>query len=118
MRIGEVSQRLHIGEDTIRYYEREGVLPQPRRDALGHRDYTEEDLEFLDALIRLKETGMSLADIAKFTHWVQGDPDFVAERLQLLRGHRESILAQQEVLNRALSVIDHKIEIYSSRLDP
>ncbi|SMC56461.1 MerR family transcriptional regulator [Janibacter indicus] len=114
--IGDVAQHLGLVPDTLRYYERRGVVPNPGRDAGGRRAYTEADVHLLEVLLHLRATGMPLADIASFTHYVSQDPAGVAERLNLLLTHRDHVLAEQDRVTRALAVIDQKIKDYRSRL--
>lgn len=115
-RIGPVAQRLGLDPDTLRYYERTGVVPSPARDASGRRAYTETDIHLLEVLLHLRDTGMALADITAFTRYVSRDPDGVAERLALLIDHREAVSAQQDRLAASLAVIDRKIADYRERL--
>ncbi len=113
--VGAVAARFGLDPDTVRYYERRGILPEPSRDAAGRRRYSNEDVHLIEVLLRLRETGMPLADIASFTRLVANDPDGVPERLALLREHRERILAKRCQLESALALIDRKIEDYARR---
>jgi DNA-binding transcriptional MerR regulator len=116
--IGEVAAELGLDPDTIRYYERVGVLPPAPRDPAGRRQYPDDHVHLLEVLLRLKETGMPLADVATFTRLVQQDPHGVPERLQLLRAHRERVLANRAALDAALALIDRKIGDYAARAQP
>lgn len=113
--VGVVAGQLGLHPDTVRYYERRGILPEPARDPAGRRRYSDDDVHLIEVLLRLRETGMPLADIATFTRLVAQDPDGVAERLELLREHRERILARRRQLSDALALVDRKIEDYSRR---
>lgn len=114
--IGEVARHLGLDPDTLRYYERRGVVPSPARDTSGRRTYSAADVHLLEVLLHLRNTGMPLADIATFTHLVSRDPDGVAERLQLLRTHRQRVQAEQARIAASLTVIALKIEDYSARM--
>ncbi|WP_407351557.1 heavy metal-responsive transcriptional regulator [Luteimonas sp. R10] len=63
MKIGELARRAEVGIDTLRYYEREGLLPPPRRLASGYRSYGEDDLARLHFIRRAKTLGFTLAEI-------------------------------------------------------
>lgn len=115
--IGEVARHLGLDPDTLRYYERRGVVPSPSRDSGGRRAYTGDDVHLLEVLLHLRGTGMSLADIAAFTSFVSRDPDAVADRLDLLIAHRHQVLAEQLRINGSLAVINQKIDDYRRRLD-
>lgn len=114
--IGEVAGHLGLDVDTLRWFERQGVVPQPGRDSGGRRRYTESDVHVLEVLLHLRGTGMPLARVAEFTSWVARDPEGVAERLTLLSEHREHVLAERRRIDASLAVIDQKIAVYSGRL--
>lgn len=114
--VGEVSSHLGIRAETLRYYERRGVLPSPAHDAGGRRVYTDGDVHLIEVLLHLRDTAMPLATISEFTRLVARDPEGVTERLDLLLQHRERVSAQLDQLTRSLDVIDQKIADYTSRV--
>lgn len=114
--IGDVARLLGLQPDTIRYYERSGVLPAPRKDAAGRRVYSAGEVHLIEVLMHLRETGMPLAGIAEFTGLVASDPDGVPERLAILETHREHVLDRLRALQDALTVMDGKIADYRCRL--
>ncbi|WP_043661303.1 alpha/beta fold hydrolase [Nocardia thailandica] len=114
--IAEVSARIGLAPDTLRYFERHGIVPPPRRDSAGRRRYTTADIELIDMLVHLRETGMPLADIAQFTAADDTVTDPVGFRLELLAAHRRRVRERREELNRALDVITRKIADYSDRI--
>ncbi len=65
MKIGELAARAHVGIDTVRYYERNGLLPKPQRQASGYRHYESGDVERLQFVRRAKALGFSLVEIAE-----------------------------------------------------
>src|SRR5205814_4292325 len=65
MRVGEVAARAGVNVETIRYYERRGLLPAPERAPSGHRRYDEETVRFLRAIKEAQEVGFTLAEIAE-----------------------------------------------------
>ena len=114
--IGEVARHLDLDADTLRFFERQGVVPRPGRDAGGRRVYSEQDVHLLEVLLHLRDTGMPLSQIAQFTEHVSHDPERVQERLDLLLEHRDQVLAEQRRTAASLAVIDQKIADYSARL--
>ncbi|WP_043625075.1 MerR family transcriptional regulator [Nonomuraea candida] len=115
--IGQVAERTGLSVHTLRFYEREGLLPQPvRRGAAGHRIYDEGDVDWLGVCIRLRASGMPLTDIRRYTELVRAGQGNEAERLEVLREHRERVLAQMRELDECLSLITHKVALYESRL--
>lgn len=115
--IGNVAARVGLDVDTLRYYERRGVLPHPARDAVGRRQYDDNGVHLIEVLLHLKGTGMPLEQIAGFTRLVALDPGGVRERLELLIQHREAVRHQIVEWNGSLQVIDGKIRDYTRRLD-
>ncbi|MDO4626528.1 MAG: MerR family transcriptional regulator [Pasteurellaceae bacterium] len=65
MKIQEFSQLIGLTSDTLRYYEKEGLV-KPVRDASGHRDYSEQDIEWVKMILRLKETRMPIEKIKRY----------------------------------------------------
>ncbi|MEU2466744.1 alpha/beta fold hydrolase [Streptomyces sp. NPDC012486] len=114
--IAEVSARIGLAPDTLRYFERQGIVPSPRRDSAGRRQYTTADVELIRMLVHLRETGMPLADIAQFTGADDKVTDPAQLRLELLTAHRRRVQDRREELDRALEVITRKIADYSDRI--
>lgn len=114
--IGDVAARVGLDVDTLRYYERRGVLPRPQRDASGRRRYDDPGVHLIEVLLHLRGTGMPLAQIAEFTRLVATDPDGVPERLELLHRHRAAVADQISAWMASLTVIDGKIRNYSERI--
>lgn len=115
--IGQAADYLGLDADTLRYYERRGVVPAPGRNDRGHRSYSADDVHLLEVLMHLKDTGMPLAQISEFTRLVAQDPAGVVERLQLLRLHRQRVRAHLDAWNRSLAIIDGKISDYCRRVN-
>ena len=86
MSIGQVADRTGLSVHALRFYEREGILPNPvRRGPGGRRVYSEDDLEWLDLCIMLRSSGMPLPAIRQYTDLVRQGPGNEAERLDLAR---------------------------------
>src|SRR5438477_4317512 len=66
MRVGELAARAGVNVETIRYYERRGLLPMPEREPSGHRRYDEESVRFLRAIKEAQAVGFTLAEIAEY----------------------------------------------------
>lgn len=113
--IGEVAARTGLEPDTLRYFERQGILPAPRRDAAGRRQYVAADVDLIRMLVHLRETGMPLADIAQFTAADAEVIDPSRLRLELLTAHRRRVEDRRDALDRALEVITRKIADYTDQ---
>ncbi|MDH2413712.1 MerR family transcriptional regulator [Nocardioides sp. CER19] len=115
--IAEAAAACGLSADTLRYYERDGLLVRPvGRSASGHRRYTDSDLGWIEMVTRLRATGMPIRDVRRYAALVRaGDGNEVA-RLELLQAHRERVLADLAEVTAHLAAIDHKIDLYAGRL--
>lgn len=115
--IGEVAARTGLSVHALRFYERESLLVGPvRRTSGGRRRYTASDVEWLQICVRLRESGMPLADLKRFTELVRQGPGNEAERLRLLDTHRQRVDAQIQALEECRSVIAWKVDVYAEHL--
>lgn len=116
--IAEAAAATELTPDTLRYYERDGLMLHPvDRSATGHRRYSERDLTWIQLLNCLRGTGMPIRDVRRYAELVrQGDGNEQA-RLDLLRAHRARVLAQLAEVQEHLGAIDRKIGIYLEKVD-
>ncbi|CAI9405330.1 MerR family transcriptional regulator [Nocardioides sp. T2.26MG-1] len=116
--IAEAAAATDLTPDTLRYYERDGLMLQPvTRSATGHRRYSERDLTWIQLITCLRGTGMPIRDVRRYAELVrQGDGNEQA-RLDLLRAHRARVLAQLAEVQEHLGAIDRKIGIYLEKVD-
>lgn len=110
--VSEVAERIGLSTDTLRWYERIGLLERVGRDSSGHRRYTAGDVEWLLLLIRLRATGMSVRDMKRYAELVREGEHTEPERLALLEAHRDGVVAHIAELQRHLAVIEHKVRAY------
>ena len=100
---------------TLRYYEKIGLLKNVSRNASGHREYTNKDVEWVNFIIRLKETDMPLENMLNYAFMrEQGDTTMV-ERQKLLESHREILKARIESQLNHLQALEQKIAFYKSQ---
>ncbi|MFE1196254.1 MerR family transcriptional regulator [Streptomyces olivaceoviridis] len=115
--IGEVAERTGLSVHALRFYEREGLLVGPvQRSAGGRRRYTTADVDWLLICVKLRESGMPLADLKRFAELVRHGPGNEAERLQLLDAHQQRVEAQIQALEECRSVIAWKVGVYAEHL--
>lgn len=100
--------------DTLRYYERAGVLPDIARSDTGQRLYSDDDLGWVAFVRRLRATGMSMRRVEEYTAMVRTGDGTLAERRQLLEQHRATVSAAIAELTEALKVLDAKITHYEA----
>lgn len=112
IRIGELAQRTGRSVHTIRWYEQQGLLPPvPRLGA--QRIYSNRHVEWLELMERLRSSGMSVAELRRYTALAQRGPVHLAELRALLEGHREHLQTRKAELRRAERLIDEKIAFYA-----
>lgn len=110
--IKQVSEKIKLSEHTLRYYDREGLMPLLKRSSTGIRLYTENDVNWLELICCLKNSGMSLSEIKEFMNLcLQGERTY-EERKNILEHHKEDILSQIEYLKQSLNIISYKIDHY------
>lgn len=115
--IGEVAERTGLSVHTLRYYEREGLLARPvRRASNGHRVYTEHDVEWLTTCTNLRATGMPLTAIRRYAELVRKGNGDAADRLAILREHRESLSDEIAALAERLELISRKVRVFEQGL--
>ena len=114
--IGDVAVRTGLSIDTLRFYEREGLMISPVRRRSGRRAYDDADVAWLGICRRLRESDMPLAEIRHFADLVRQGPGNETERLDLLRRHEERVRARMTALADALHVISDKVETYAEHV--
>jgi DNA-binding transcriptional MerR regulator len=115
--IGQVADRTGLSVHTLRFYEREGLMPAAvQRGPDGRRSYTEDDMEWLQICATFRASGMPLATIRRYTGLVRQGTGNEAERLALLREHELRVTNQIDELTRCLDMISYKVKVYSEHL--
>lgn len=110
----EMSARTGVAIDTLRYYEREGLLQNVARAASGHRRYSNDDLLWVEVLRCLRATGMTIEQLREYCELGEQGDHTKPERRQILLDHRAAIEAQIQERRDALRLIDHKLEHYDA----
>lgn len=112
MKIGELSERTGLSIDTIRYYEKIGLITPPWRNAGGTRVYDPDILGWIDFLKALKATGMPLSDMQAYAGMRSRGNATAAPRRLMLEKQREIVKARIEELTDCLMLLDYKIAHY------
>ncbi|MGW1890832.1 MerR family transcriptional regulator [Streptomyces sp. NPDC002004] len=115
--ISQVADRTGLSVDTLRYYEKAGLIERVGRSTGNQRRYRAADLAWLEFLIRLRGTGMSIAEMQRFAVLRAGGDATVADRLALLREHRRDLERRIRSLRRNATALDEKIDHYERLLD-
>ena len=110
--IGEMSKKLGIPASTLRYYEKEQLLPCVERTTGGIRMFQEKDLEFLKIIHCLKKAGLSISGIREFIVLLKQGDSSIDARLAFFQREKECVLRQIEELKKTLEVIEFKCWFY------
>lgn len=113
MRIGELTRRSGLSADTLRYYEKIGLIPPIDRRSGGRRDYDPAILVWIAFLQRLKATEMPLAEMVRYAQLREKGNSTARDRRELLEKHRGLVAARLKELQSCLDVIEGKIAGYA-----
>ena len=113
LEISEVSKLTKLKPHTLRYYESIGIIKDIRRDASGKRVYSEQDLKWLEFIIRLRETGMNINNMKEYARLRYLGDETILERKNIMLEHLESINNEIDKLLEARSFVKKKIKIYT-----
>lgn len=112
--VGEMAKRIGVAPSTLRYYDKEGLLPFVERSKGGIRVFKESDYEWLQVIECLKKTGMQLKDIRAFIWMAMEGDSTIDERLQLIVKQREAVERQIADLQETLAMLDFKKWYYET----
>lgn len=112
MKIGDLAEKSGLSADTLRYYEKIGLIPRPLRDAGGRRVYDRTILRWIDFLDRLKSTGMGIRDRLRYAELRSQGGASLSARRELLETHRDKVAGDIVRLTEMLDVLDDKIDLY------
>ena len=112
MKIGEIARKTGLSIDTLRFYEKIGLIDRPVRDGAGRRDYDADVLDWIAFLARLNATGMKQADRIRYAALRRQGYMTLAERRGMIETHRRAVAEQIDMLSGSLNLLDAKIETY------
>ncbi|MDF2882978.1 MAG: transcriptional regulator [Clostridiaceae bacterium] len=112
MTIAEVSKKYDLTADTLRYYERVGLIPGVNRSKSGIRDYTEEDCRWVEFIKCMRSAGLPIEVLIEYvTLFHQGD-ETIEARKELLTEQRKHLIEKMEDIKKTIERLDYKIERY------
>lgn len=114
-RIGELAELVGMTVHGLRFYEKEGLI-KPQREG-KNRIYSEEDRLWVEFLMHMKATGMSLQDMKRYTDLRKRDNPPLFELMEILKSHRKRVMEQISIYEKNLEVIDKKIKVYQKQID-
>jgi len=110
--INEVAQMCDISAYTLRFYDKEGLLPFVSRTASGNRSFSERDLELIKLICCLKNTGMPIKEIKRYVDMIMDGAETSDARRQMMVDHRKEVLRQIDELKKNVNLLDLKIAFY------
>jgi DNA-binding transcriptional MerR regulator len=112
MKIAEVSEQNGISSDTLRYYERIGLIPPVNRSESGIRDYNELDIRRVEFVKCMRSAGLPVEVLIEYIGLVQKGDQTIEARKDILVEQRELLVARMEQMQKTLDILNHKIEVY------
>lgn len=111
--IGQAAKKMGLTAHTLRYYDKEGLLPFVKKNSSGLRSFSEDDMGWLVMIECLKGTGMQLKDIKQYIDWyIEGDSTLV-KRLDMFKRQKVKLEEQMAQLQKHMEKIDFKIAYYT-----
>jgi DNA-binding transcriptional MerR regulator len=112
MKIAEVSERYNISPDTLRYYERIGLIPPVNRNGSGIREYSETDTQRVEFIKCMRGAGLPIETLIEYIGLLQQGDKTIEARKELLKEQRELLLGRMKELQSTLDMLDYKISLY------
>ena len=112
MTIAEVSEKYGVSADTIRYYERIGLVPRVNRKKSGIRDFTEEDCSWVEFIKCMRNAGLSIESLIEYVALYQQGKETLGARKQILIEQRKELTEKITEMQSTIAKLDYKIEIY------
>ena len=113
MTIAEVSKKYNITPDTIRYYEKIGLIPHVSRNKSGIRDFDENSCNWIEFIKCMRSAGLSIDVLTQYISLFKQGNKTAKARKELLVEQRKKLLEKQEDINRTIKRLDYKIELYN-----
>ncbi|EST12584.1 MerR family transcriptional regulator [Sporolactobacillus laevolacticus DSM 442] len=114
--IGTFTKITGLSADTLRYYEKEGLI-FPERDLNNRRVYSEKDIDWIEFILRLKETAMPISQIKAYARLRYEGDSTLEKRLDLLLDHQRFIYKEKEKLEQNILHLNNKINIYKEAIE-
>ena len=116
MKIAQVSEKYSISHDTLRYYERVGLIPPVQRQENGIRDYNELDLRRVEFIQCMRRAGLPIEVLSEYIRLVQLGDSTIEARKEILKKQRELLAGRMQEMQKTLDLLDHKLEVYENTL--
>lgn len=116
MKIAEVSERYRISQDTLRYYERIGLIPPVNRGTHGIRDYNELDIRRVEFIKCMRSAGLPIEVLIDYVDLVQRGDSTTESRKEILVEQRDLLVSRIAEMQKTLDLLNYKIQVYEDRI--
>ncbi|STB00100.1 MerR family transcriptional regulator [Clostridium baratii] len=116
MTIKEVSERFNLSQDTLRYYERIGLIPSINRNKSGIRDYTEEDCGWIEFIKCMRNAGLTIEVLIEYVNLFQKGDDTIEARKEILIEQRKQLEEKMNEMKKTIERLDNKILRYEDKI--
>ncbi|MBS5927312.1 MAG: MerR family transcriptional regulator [Clostridium sp.] len=114
MTITEVSKKYALSQDTLRYYERIGLIPAVNRNKSGIRDYTDEDCKWVEFIKCMRGAGLPIEVLIEYVELFQEGESTIQARKEILIEQREKLIERMEEMQKTLERLNFKISRYEN----
>ena len=116
MKISEVSKKYDIPVDTLRYYEKAGLLPNVRKNSSGIRDYSESDCGWVEFIKCMRGAGLPVEVLKRYIElFFEGDSTLMA-RKSILVEERQKLIEKRDAIQATIDRLDYKISVYEDKM--
>ncbi len=116
MKIDKVSSTLGLTKDTLRYYEKIGLIKEVKKNPSGIREYDEENIEHIKFILCMRNAGLTLKQIKHYIELFEQGDSTHDERLEILHTQKKYVSEQIKALEETYAFLENKIEIYNSHV--
>ena len=116
MKIGEVSKKYDLSTDTLRFYEKVGLIPPVNRNQSGIRDYSEADLRRVEFIKCMRGAGLPIEALTQYMNLVMQGDKTIEARKEILIDQRDLLAARIQEMQKTLDLLNYKISIYEEAL--
>ncbi|RIP37083.1 MerR family transcriptional regulator [Staphylococcus gallinarum] len=111
MNVKDVAEKIGISAHTIRYYDKSGLFPFIMRDHNGNRNFTEEDLYWIEFIKCMRQTHMPIAQIKEIAELYHQGATTKNKRMKILKSHQQNLIHQSALIEEALDTLEHKFTL-------
>lgn len=116
MNISEVAEKFDMTPATIRYYEKQGLIPPITRNSVGVRDFQEEDISWVEFIKCMRDSGLSIDSLARYSELFQQGDATLIERKKILIDEYQKLLEKQKLINGTVARLETKLENYDQMI--